>query len=76
MCAYPRTQLRTHAGEAAPANRALQLWRWMYADPTAASGGQAWIRSLDETAGRQNGFSKKFIDKVGWVPPWLLAGNT
>ncbi|EFJ41567.1 hypothetical protein VOLCADRAFT_119662, partial [Volvox carteri f. nagariensis] len=48
-------------GEEAPANRALQLWRWMYADPPAG----AWVRSLEETVGRQNGFSAKFIAKAG-----------
>ncbi|KXZ47632.1 hypothetical protein GPECTOR_34g791 [Gonium pectorale] len=47
-------------GEPAPANRALQLWRWMYADPPAGS----WLRSLEETLGRQNGFSAKFIERV------------
>lgn len=69
MMYYMYVSATWHVGEAAPANRALQLWRWMYADPTAASGGRAWIRSLEETAGRQNGFSKKFIDKVGCVRP-------
>ncbi|GIL50442.1 hypothetical protein Vafri_6565 [Volvox africanus] len=48
-------------GEEGPANRALQLWRWMYADPPAG----AWVRSLEETRGRQNGFSAKFMAKVG-----------
>lgn len=48
-------------GEAAPANRALQIWRWMYADPPAGS----WVRSLEETMGRQNGFAAKFVEKVG-----------
>ncbi|KAG2435216.1 hypothetical protein HXX76_007299 [Chlamydomonas incerta] len=48
-------------GEAAPANRALQIWRWMYADPPAGS----WVRSLEETLGRQNGFAAKFVEKVG-----------
>ncbi|GLI60883.1 hypothetical protein VaNZ11_003103 [Volvox africanus] len=48
-------------GEESPANRALQLWRWMYADPPAG----AWVRSLEETRGRQNGFSAKFLSKVG-----------
>ncbi|GLC36656.1 hypothetical protein PLESTM_000486100 [Pleodorina starrii] len=48
-------------GEEYPANRALQLWRWMYADPPAGS----WVRRLEDTVGRQNGFSARFIDKVG-----------
>jgi hypothetical protein len=33
--------------------RGLQLWRWMYADGP-------WIRTLEETAGQQDGFSQAF----------------
>ena len=33
--------------------RARQLWRWMYH-------GCSWVRSMDETAGRQDGISDAF----------------
>ncbi|KAG1668029.1 hypothetical protein FOA52_006562 [Chlamydomonas sp. UWO 241] len=39
------------------ANRALQLWRWMYADG-------CWVGDLQDTAGVQGGVSQKFIDQV------------
>lgn len=39
----------------------MQLWRWMYADPPAG----AWVRSLQETQGRQGGFGRQFVDKAG-----------
>ncbi|KAG2489539.1 hypothetical protein HYH03_011990 [Edaphochlamys debaryana] len=60
-------------GEPAPANRALQLWRWMYADPPVATPTEGWAASLQETAGRQNGFSAKFIEKAS--PRMTLAGG-
>jgi 23S rRNA (adenine2503-C2)-methyltransferase len=44
-------------GEENPTNRALQLWRAMYADDN-------WIKSLEETYGRQGGFSSDFIAKA------------
>jgi hypothetical protein len=37
--------------------RALQIWRWMYA-------GDNWVASLEDTLGRQNGFSTDFLSKV------------
>jgi len=46
-------------GERDPENRARQLWRWMYAD-VRMYGGETFIRGLEETYGRQNGFSEKF----------------
>ncbi|CAG9466975.1 unnamed protein product [Pedinophyceae sp. YPF-701] len=45
------------AGEADPARRAAQLWRWMYADGR-------WARSFEETAGKQDGFSAQFREAV------------
>ncbi|PNH09276.1 Dual-specificity RNA methyltransferase RlmN [Tetrabaena socialis] len=62
-------------GEPAPTNRALQLWRWMYADPPAAAGPGAdagWVRRLEDTAGRQNCFSAKFLEQYGSL---LLAAS-
>jgi hypothetical protein len=38
-------------------SRALHLWRWMYGDNN-------WIRAFDDTKGRQNGFSRAFLDLV------------
>lgn len=37
--------------------RALQIWRWMYADDN-------WVASLEDTLGRQNGFSSDFLSKI------------
>lgn len=51
-------------GERAPEKRAMQLWRWMYADvPTY--GGKTYIHSLGETIGKQNGFSAAFCEAAG-----------
>ncbi|GFR44485.1 hypothetical protein Agub_g5748 [Astrephomene gubernaculifera] len=63
-------------GEAAPARRALQLWRWMYADPPACSrspAADAWVGGLEETRGRQNGFSAAFLERFG--PQLSLSGG-
>lgn len=37
--------------------RALQIWRWLYYDNN-------WVASLQDTLGKQNGFSQRFIDKA------------
>lgn len=44
-------------GEENPMNRAMQIWRQMYADDN-------WIKSLEETHGKQGGFSQEFISKA------------
>jgi 23S rRNA (adenine2503-C2)-methyltransferase len=35
----------------------MQIWRWLYYDNN-------WIASLQDTLGKQNGFSQRFIDKA------------
>ena len=40
-------------GEENPTNRAMQIWRLMYAD-------DHWIQSFEETRGKQGGFSDRF----------------
>jgi hypothetical protein len=37
--------------------RAMQIWRWMYADDN-------WVAGLEQTLGLQNGFSQDFLDKI------------
>ncbi len=37
------------------ANRAMHLWRAMYADDN-------WIQSLEETVGRQGGFAQRYVE--------------
>lgn len=38
-------------------SRAMHIWRWMYYDKN-------WIRDFDDTADRQNGFSKAFRQRA------------
>ncbi|KAF6259257.1 hypothetical protein COO60DRAFT_1270164 [Scenedesmus sp. NREL 46B-D3] len=40
------------------ARRARQLWRWLYYDGN-------WVASLQDTLGRQNGCSQRFVAKAG-----------
>lgn len=35
--------------------RALQVWRWLYADG-------CWVHALRETVGQQNGINAKFVE--------------
>ena len=46
------------AGESS--RRALQLWRWMYYD-------DCWMQRLEDTIGKQNGFSKAFCEKASSI---------
>jgi 23S rRNA (adenine2503-C2)-methyltransferase len=62
------------AGE--ESKRAMQLWRWMYADPPAAVDQpleSAWASSLDFTLGKCNGFSRAFCEKAN--PVCSLEGS-
>ena len=40
--------------------RALQVWRWMYADG-------AWMSNMRDTVGVNSGLSQKFVDKARQV---------
>jgi adenine C2-methylase RlmN of 23S rRNA A2503 and tRNA A37 len=64
LCMKELEEWASSVGETA--NRALQLWRWMYADG-------CWISDMQQTFGVQNGFSQKFIDKC--APHATLSGG-
>ena len=48
----------SYAGELP--GRALQVWRWMYADG-------AWMSNMRDTVGVNSGLSQKFVDKARQV---------
>jgi 23S rRNA (adenine2503-C2)-methyltransferase len=46
-----------HIGEPQPRRRALQIWRWMYADGN-------WAGAPEDTVGIQNGLSARFCERI------------